>query len=57
MISLALVPAMDTVVTVVPVESVGSASVFGSRVLPVPLVSVGSVVSVVAVVSNCSGQL
>ena len=61
MVCLALEQARGTVVTVIPAWSVDSVGIPGSRVLPVPLVSAGPVVSVVAVVfvesvvSSCLG--
>ena len=61
MVYLALEQVKGTVVTVIPAWSVDSVNILGSRVLPVPLVSVDSVVSVVAVmsvesvVSSCLG--
>ena len=61
MVYLALEQAKGNVVTVIPAWSVVSVNILGSRVLPVPPVSAGPVLSVVAVVfvesevSSCLG--
>ena len=55
MVCLALEQVRGTVVTVIPAWSVDSVGFLGSRVLPVPPVPVGSVVSVESVVSSCLG--
>ena len=54
MVSLVLGQATDIVVTVIPAWSVGPVGILGSRVLPVPPVSVGPVVPVVSVVAMVS---
>ena len=56
-VCLVLEQVTGTVVTVIPVWSVDSVGVLGSRVLSVPLVSMGSVVSVAVVVCSmmCGG--